>query len=107
LPGVTHGVEYTSNDEDHGQDQPTDGTNTIDIEESNLVAPTVDSLERGEQISDHNIQEVGEYDHHLSSRRKVITQSYQPSHVRKKVQLCDSVRTNGTSRQSYLESSRH
>jgi hypothetical protein len=38
LHSVTHEVEYTGNDDEHGQDQPPDQTNTIDIEESNLVS---------------------------------------------------------------------
>jgi hypothetical protein len=35
LPGSTHGVQYTSNDDEHGQDQPPEQTNS---EESNLVS---------------------------------------------------------------------
>jgi hypothetical protein len=48
LPIATHGTEHTNTDDENGQDQPPDRTNTIDFEESNLVSQTVDSLERGE-----------------------------------------------------------
>jgi hypothetical protein len=81
LPGSTHGVKYNSNDDEHGQDEPPDQTNTIDIKESNLVSQTVDSLERGEQVSGHNIQGEVEHEQHLrrSTRTKVPTQRYKPS----------------------------
>jgi hypothetical protein len=81
LHSVTHEVEYTGNDDEHGQDQPPDQTNTIDIKESNLVSQTVDSLKRGEQVSDHNIQGEVEHEQHLrrSTRTKVPTRRYKPS----------------------------